>query len=471
VESQYAIVPVRTQGSRRRPKHPKEAPFPKEDVLEECSRFFGIHLLTFLEPLIWKLYELVDKRIVRTMIQAVEAILSFRDRANGLLLTELGDAMDGVGGSGGTKRLSRLIHHRRWPSHLIEDFLLFRANEALGELEERGEDAILIHDGTPLEKPESLAGEGLCAVRSQKAKRFTRIKPGYYHPPRGPIFVPGLHGIALILASRHKAAGVVQLATLRWWTSRGAQASFERDEHLKLLRLAHQVWGRRVIHVFDQGLSGSPWLGALRHCDVRFVLRWNKQFHLLSQDGVKQPPWHLGRGKKGLQERQLFDAVKKQTMAGNVLFFPVTHPDFPDWPLTLVISRRKGGKPWYLLTNEKVETSDDAWRIALIYARRWQIELAIRHVKSEMAIASVRVYEWEVRLKLLGLCALAYAFLMELMKEPLRAARDWLMDLACHRSGNHVKEAAIPFTRVRIALSKVWIRGPCFFTRRESVFQ
>jgi hypothetical protein len=467
MESQYAIVPCRAQDASR--QKGKGAPFPKERGVEAASHFFGTRFLTFLAPLIWKLDEQVDKRIVRTMIQAVEAILSFRDRANGLLLSELGDAMDGVGGGGGTKRLGRLIHHQHWHSQLIEDFLLFRADEAVRELEEQGEDVLLIHDGTPWEKPESLVAEGLCAVRSQKAKRFTRIKPGYYNPPRGPIFVPGLHGIALILASRHKGAGVVQLAALRWWTSRGAWASFERDEHLKLFRTAHHLWGRRVIHVFDQGLCGAPWLGALRHFDARFVLRWNKKFHLLSQEGIKQPPWHFGRGKKGLQERQIFDAVKKQTVGGNVLFFPVTHPDFPDWPLTLVISRRKNGKPWYLLTNEPVETADDAWRIALSYIRRWQIELTIRNVKSELAIASPRVYEWEVRLKLLGLATLAYAFLMELMREPLRVARDWLMDLACHRTGTHVKEAAIPFTRVRIALAKVWIRAPCPFTRRKPI--
>ncbi len=154
-----------------------------------------------------------------------------------------------------------------------------------------------------------------------------------------------------------------------------------------------------------------------------------------------------------------------------MLWFAVRHPDLPDWPLTLVISRRKGGQPWYLLTNEKVETAEDAWRVALEYIRRWQIEMAFHHLKSELAIQSLRVYDWEGRKKLLGLVSLAYAFLMELMRQPAHRARDWLLDFACHRTGGHLQEVAIPLTRLRIALSKLWQSAPCAFVRRGAVFR
>jgi hypothetical protein len=53
-----------------------------------------------------------------------------------------------------------------------------------------------------LEKPERLAAEGWCAVISSKAKRLARIKPGFFHPPKGrPICVPGFHWMGLMLAS------------------------------------------------------------------------------------------------------------------------------------------------------------------------------------------------------------------------------------------------------------------------------
>jgi hypothetical protein len=121
-----------------------------------------------------------------------------------------------------------------------------------------------------------------------------------------------------------------------------------------------------------------------------------------------------------------------------VLFFKVTHPDFPQWSLTLVVGRRKGLEPIYLLTNEEITTAEDAWKVVFAYIRRWRIEMSFRHLKSDMAVESIRVYAWEDRLQLLGLLALAYGFLMELMRKDLRQARDWLLRLACHRRGRRM---------------------------------
>jgi hypothetical protein len=120
--------------------------------------------------------------------------------------------MDGLGGGGGTKRLSTLIHHQGWKAQQIEEFLLQQADSQIEDWEAQGQDGVLIWDGTVLEKPESLSAEGLCAVRSSKALRLTRVKKGYYHPPGTPIFVPGLHGIGLRLAGRSDQQGPTRLA-------------------------------------------------------------------------------------------------------------------------------------------------------------------------------------------------------------------------------------------------------------------
>ena len=402
-------------------------------------------------------------------MQTVEAIVSFRDQNHGLLLSELGGYLDGLGQGGGTKRLGTFIHHKGWKAQQIDEFLLWRADEQMAQWEARGEEGLLIWDATVLEKPESLQAEGLCAVRSSKALRLTRVKKGYYHPPGKPIFVPGLHGIGLLLAGRSDQQGPAMLASLRWWTSRGPLASYEKDENCKLLRLVTQRWGRSLIHVFDRGYCGSPWLGALRGFDTRFTLRWKTNYHLVDAAGIKQAAWKIARGKVGLAPRTLFDAVHRCNVEGSVLFFPVTHPDYPDWPLTLVVGRRKGGKPWYLLTNEVVNTAEDAWKVVMAYARRWQIEMAFRNLKSELAIQSLRVYGWEARLKLLGMLTLAYAFLMDLMGQQAHEARNWLIHYACHRTGCHLREVELPFTRLRIALSKLWLAYPCWFVRRGAL--
>jgi hypothetical protein len=104
--------------------------------------------------------------------------------------------------------------------------------------------------------------------------------------------------------------------------------------------------------------------------------------------------------------------------------------------------------------------------VVLAYARRWQIEMAFRNLKSEMAIQSLRVSQWESRLKLLGLVTLAYAFLLDLMQEENRTARDWLIEYACHRTGQHLRDVTLPFSRLRQALSKLWLAYPCWFVRR-----
>jgi hypothetical protein len=39
-------------------------------------------------------------------------------------------------------------------------------------------------------------------------------------------------------------------------------------------------------------------------------------------------------------------------------------------------STGSGREPWYLLTNERILTPEDAWQIVFAYARRWQVEMS-----------------------------------------------------------------------------------------------
>lgn len=232
---QYAIVPFLAQEKRLPPCQECEP--------GDLSPRYGRNFLRFLDPLVRELDVTVDKRPLRTLVQTVEAILAFRDRNHGLLLSELGGYMDGLGHGGGTKRLSTLSHHKGWKAQQIDAFLLRRADQQIAQWQARGEEGLLIWDGTVLEKPESLKAEGLCAVRSSKAARLTHVKKGYYHPPGAPIFVPGLHGIGLLLAGRSDQQGPALLAVLRWWTSRGPLASFEKDAQLQALASGHATLG------------------------------------------------------------------------------------------------------------------------------------------------------------------------------------------------------------------------------------
>ena len=115
------------------------------------------------------------------------------------------------------------------------------------------------------------------------------------------------------------------------------------------------------------------------------------------------------------------------------------HPAYARTPLWLVVVRSQTSKgrrePWYLLTNEPIESAADAWRVMGAYARRWQIEMTFRYTKSELALESPRLWSWERRLKLLLMVTLVYAFLLSLLQAELQLLRRWLLRYFCHRTG------------------------------------
>jgi len=269
----------------------------------------------------------------------------------------------------------------------------------------------------------------------------------------------------VILLGRDRQHDPPDLAAMRWWTSRGPRESFKRDEQGKLLLQLALQWGRWVLHVFDQGKAFSFWLGLLFAFSLRFVLRWKKESHLVDAQGNRQAAWKIARGKRGWQERTVWDCRRHQWVRASILALPVRHPDHLEHPLWLVIARRKGGLPWYLLTNEPISSAEDAWGIMFAYARRWQIELTWRENKSELAFQSPRLWHWEPREKLLLLATLAYAFLLTLLSPCYASLRRWLLRRYCHRTGRHCRHAHAPFARLRMALSRLWQGFPPHWQR------
>ncbi|MDX1413811.1 MAG: transposase [Candidatus Promineifilaceae bacterium] len=225
-------------------------------------------------------------------------------------------------------------------------------------------------------KSESLHLDGLSPVRSTKAARLKRIKPGYFNPPGGrPVFVPGWHWLSVILLGM---SGRPTLATMRWWSTQGEQATRKREVEEDLLRDISERWGQKVIHVWDRGFAGTPWLTMAFVHALCFVMRWPKNYKLCPDEGPARPVHHIPRGKRSWGHRLLWDARRREQRKVGVLAIAVRDPAY-DQLLTLVVARRgKGQSPWYLLTGEPVCTEEEAWRIVLIYARRWQVEMGLR---------------------------------------------------------------------------------------------
>ena len=136
-------------------------------------------------------------------------------------------------GPAGTKQLSRLLHSAKWCSGLIERLLWQQAEQRLTELEAAGEQPLCVWDGSVLEKPESAKLEGLAPVRSSKAKRVPRSRPGVFNKPGRPIVVRGWEWSAVLLCG---LKGAVQVVSMRWWKSLGEQATSAREQEGHLLR-------------------------------------------------------------------------------------------------------------------------------------------------------------------------------------------------------------------------------------------
>ena len=430
----------------------------KEAEKQERSRQLESQLVKLLWPVLVELDQKLDRRLVNTFLGLVMAIIRHRHRNNGLLLSELGSYLLGAEqGRAGTKRIGNLVHSKKWEAGIIQDYFWQQGTQRVEDLWEQGERPLVIWDESVLEKPESLQAEGLCAVRSSKAVRLKRIKPGFFNPPGGrPIFVPGFHWLKILVVGRK---GNLTLAHMRWWTTRGEQQSQKRAEESVVLAHIDQVWGKEVLHVWDRGFAGNPWLTQAFLHGARFILRWPKNYYLLDEQGQLRKPGEISKGKRSWEHRLLWDAHRRCYRQTGIIAFPVSDPTHHQ-PLWLVVARRKGQSPWYLLTSEPAHSPEFAWQIVLAYARRWQVEMAIRYNKSELAFESPRVFKWNSRHKLLLIAGLAYAFLLSLLIPARMALASWLLFTFCHRTGKRSRETPAPLYRLRFALSFLWLTHP-----------
>ena len=415
------------------------------------------HCYEFLFGLLAALDSCLDRRLVETFLGLVLVVIMHRHRNHGLLLSELGGYLKPAHQApAGTKRISRLLHSPRWSAEMIETYLWTQAEVQVESLVAAGKQVLVVWDESVIEKPESLHLEGLCAVRSSKAKRLKRIKPGFFNPPGGrPICVPGYHWLQVLVMGME---GPLSVAKMRWWTTRGERAEEKRAVEREILAEVASRWGCQALHIWDRGFAGNPWLTLAYVHAVRFVMRWPKHYRLVDTDGQERKAWEITRGKRSWEHRMLWDARRRCQRKVGIVAVPVADREHGQ-PLWLVVARPgQGREPWYLLTSEPILSPQHAWRIVLAYARRWNVEMSLRFDKCELAFESLRLRQWETQMRLLLIATLAHAFLLSLL-----AFDDLLPVLLqhwCHRTGKWSLKVKAPLYRLRSALSRLWLAYP-----------
>lgn len=201
---------------------------------------------TFVMPFLLVLDSVLDKRLVRTFVQCLVAIIRLRNNPQALWLSELGSYLQGYDGyassaPAGTKRVGKLLRSVKWTVGLIDRYLLEKAHEEVKKLKEQGKRILCLWDGSVVEKAESEKLEGLCPVLSSKAKRRQRTKRGFVFnwPAPRPVRVMGMQWTAALIVGMQ---GLPHLALTRWWTTKGVFATKLRETEEELLRIC----GRRV---------------------------------------------------------------------------------------------------------------------------------------------------------------------------------------------------------------------------------
>ncbi|MDQ6659547.1 MAG: transposase [Chloroflexota bacterium] len=420
----------------------------KRQEVHEKSEQVSSLLEEYLEPLLVALDAYLDKRLVQTFLQGIRTIIEARNQATGLVMSELGAVLlSGREATAGEKRIHRLLTSDKWSDELISVFQWNEAEKRYEELRREGEQIFVIWDGSVLEKPESQKADDLCAVKSRKAARRKKARKGSFNQPGGkPIVVLGLEWTACVVVGK---TGKPSLAMMDFWSRKGPEATTARKEEEKMLAKVARKWGPTVLHIFDRGDAGGPWLELLWRSQVQFLIRWKKGHHFLDENGEEKSLAQIGKHKRSWGQRMIWDEKKRETRKTGIVAVRVRHASYPEAVWVVIV--RRGGDPWYLVTNRCIETEQQAWECYHAYCRRWQVETVFRYEKSELAIETIGVWKREKRAKFLQMVSLVHSFLLHLVDETYQDLVEWLLREYCHRTGKKHKAAKVPIYRLRWA--------------------
>jgi hypothetical protein len=425
----------------------------QQQEAQEKSQEVAQLLESYLASPLERLDAYLDHRLVKTFVETMRALIEMRNQSPGLTISELGSyIMSGAQAPAGEKRLHNLLTSEKWSEEIIKVFLWNEAKKRYEMLQKEGEQVLVIWDGSVVEKPESQKAEDLCAVKSSKAARRKKSRKGSFNQPGGkPIVVLGWEWSACVVVGMH---GKPALAMMEFSSRKGPEAIKQRVVEEGMLYVAAMTWRKTVWHVFDRGYAAGRWIELFGTYGIQFLVRWKKGHHFVDEQGVEKSLGQIGKTKRSWSYRMIRDGRTHEVKKTGIVAVPVRHARYAG-PLWVVIVRR-GGEPWYLITNSPVETEEQAWKCYKAYCRRWQVETVFRYEKSELAIETIRMWKRDKRQKFLHMIALVHAFLFLLLDEQSQELVQWILHHYCRRRGKKQREAKVPLYRLRWGLSRLW---------------
>ncbi len=352
-----------------------------------------------LAPLLTTFAHEMDQRLVRSVREALLAILVHPRPGQALMLTTFAEQSPHRPRLIHTvKRFYRLLHHPAFHARTISSWLLRRGTERW----DPAADELVLVDGSELIKPYAVRMEHLARV----ANPLTR--------QGGPKTMPGYWLLAAVRTSLTK--GMAQILDWRVYSTR--QPGFRSENQVSqqfLDRLLARV-GRHAVLVMDRGFGRFALLAHLASRQARFVVRLTAKRDFAVDDEGMVNLALLAYRLPLVYERVVYDPLRKADVLARYGSRQVRRKEIPG-ELTLVVQWLADiEEPWLLLTNEPVHSEADAWRIVRCYWRRMEIEESFQYLKSEVGLESFRVREFAAIERMVALGMVIYAFLVELLQ-------------------------------------------------------
>lgn len=185
-----------------------------------------------------------------------------------------------------------------------------------------------------------------------------------------------------------------------------------------------ELTNKRGILVADRGFDGRVMFDHWLDNKYRFVVRLVGKRHLLRfyKGSGQAVPIRADRfAEQTPTPYRFYKLVKrhgKKTIRFTQIGFTKVKLPGRDEELTLVVSRLAGcDKPMMLLTNLTVKNSKDAKRVMRFYIRRWECEEAIRFLKCQVNLETIRTFRFSAICRLVLLATVVMIYLSWLVEE------------------------------------------------------